>query len=193
MRRVCDRAAALGVRVGAQVGYRDLPGFGRRRIDYELPVLRDEIIYQIGALDGFCRLAGTSVRYVKPHGALYLTASVEPGQASAIVDAVSQYDASLPVLCQPGSVLADCAARAGLRVIAEGFADRWYDHDGRLVPRNRPGALIVDAHAVVAQAVRLATLGEVVADDATVVACPVESLCLHGDTPGATALADLVR
>ena len=113
MRRVCEWAADRGVAVGAQVGYRDLAGFGRRRIDYEPTELRDEIIYQIAALDGFCRLQGERVRYVKPHGALYNTATVDVWQASAIVAAVVDYDRNLPVLCLPGSTLATSRTRPG--------------------------------------------------------------------------------
>src|SRR6185369_6109486 len=113
-----------GVAIGAQVGYRDLAGFGRRRIDYDLDELRDDVIYQIGALEAFCRVAGGRVAYVKPHGALYNTAAVDEGQASAVVAAVGAYDREVPVLCQPGSVLARLAGEAGLTVIGEGFADR---------------------------------------------------------------------
>ena len=193
MRRLCERAADRGVAVGAQVGYRDLPGFGRRRIEYEPIELRDEIIYQIAALDGFCRLQGEKVRYVKPHGALYNTASVDVWQASAIVAAIVDYDRQLPVLCLPGSTLAEVAAGAGLRVVAEGYADRAYQRDGTLVPRGQPGAVISTVDGVVARAFRLATAGEVAATDDTVIANPVESICLHGDTPGAVELARRVR
>lgn len=188
MRRVCAAAAERGVVVGAQVGYRDLAGFGRRRIDYDLGELRDDVQYQIGALAAFGQ-----VRYVKPHGALYNTAAVDEGQASAVVDAVLGYDAALPVLCQPGSVLATAAGAAGLRVVTEGFADRAYRPDGRLVPRGIAGAVVTDPDEVAARAVRMAVHGEVVALDGTVVACPVESLCVHGDTAGAVALARRVR
>jgi UPF0271 protein len=181
MRRVCAAAASRGVAVGAQVGYRDLAGFGRRRIDYEPAELRDEVIYQIGALDGFCRVAGTRVRYVKPHGALYNTATVDPVQATAVVDAVRDYDATLPVLCLPSSVLARAAVDAGLTVIGEGFADRGYRADGTLMPRSSPGAVLDTVEAVVAQAVRLARSGS------------VESICVHGDTPGAVEMARAVR
>jgi 5-oxoprolinase (ATP-hydrolysing) subunit A len=193
MRRVCAAAAARGVAVGAQVGYRDLAGFGRRRIDYTFADLRDDVLYQIGALDGFCRVAGTSVRYVKPHGALYNTAAVDEAQAAAVVAAVRDYDPALPVLCQPGSVLAQLAAGSGLAVVGEGFADRGYRADGTLVPRSAAGALVVAEEAVVRRAVRLATEGTVEAVDGTVVPAPVASICLHGDTPGAAALARAVR
>jgi len=193
MRRICEWAADRGVAVGAQVAYRDLAGFGRRRIEYDLAELRDEIIYQIAALDGFCRLQGERVRYVKAHGALYHAASVDVWQASAIVAAVTDYDRTLPVLGQPASTLAEVATGAGLRVVAEGYADRAYRPDGRLVPRGEPGAVLSDVEEVVARAVRMATASEVVAADGTVVAVPVESLCVHGDTPGAVELAQRVR
>ena len=181
MRRICAQAAERGVAVGAQVGYRDLPGFGRRRIDYDPAELRDDLIYQIGALDAFCRIAGTRVRYVKPHGALYNTAMVDEGQARAVVESIVDYDPSLPVLCLPGSVLARIAIEAGVRVVAEGYADRAYRPDGTLVPRREPGAVLSDVDAVVAQAMRLATAGT------------VESICVHGDTPGAVEMAARVR
>lgn len=193
MRRLCAAAAARGVAVGAQVGYRDLAGFGRRRIDYDLDELRDDIVYQIGALAAFCRVAGDRVRYVKPHGALYNTAAVDPGQASAVVAAVTSYDRELPVLCQPGSVLARAAQEAGLTVVGEGFADRGYQEDGTLVPRSREGALIHEPSAVVDRAVRMAVDGEVESVDGGAVACRVASICVHGDTPGAVTLAGRVR
>ncbi|HEY7224904.1 MAG TPA: 5-oxoprolinase subunit PxpA [Micromonosporaceae bacterium] len=193
MRRVCAWAAERGVAVGAQVGYRDLAGFGRRRIDYDPGELCDDIIYQIAALDGFCRVAGDRVRYVKPHGALYNTATVDARQAGAIVASIVDYDRSLPVLCLPGSTLAGVATAAGLRAVAEGFADRAYASDGTLVPRSEPGAVVVEVDAVVERTVRMATTGEVEASDGTVLGCAVASVCLHGDTPGAVDLARRVR
>jgi UPF0271 protein len=193
MRRVCRLAAQRGVAVGAQVGYRDLAGFGRRRIDYDLNELRNDILYQIGALEAFCRVAGTRVRYVKPHGALYNTAAVDVGQASAVVAAIAAYDASLPVLCQPGSVLARTASDAGLTVVGEGFADRGYRADGTLVPRSAPDAVIHDADAVAARAAGMAVEGAVTAVDGSRVPSVVQSICVHGDTPGAVQLAEQVR
>lgn len=181
MRRVCAAAAARGVAIGAQVGYRDLAGFGRRRIDYDPEELRDDLLYQIGALDAFARLAGSRVGYVKPHGALYNTAVRDERQAGAVVAAVAGYDASLPVLGLPGSALLRLAAEAGLRPVEEGFADRRYRPDGTLTPRTEPDALLTGTGDVVAQALRLATHGR------------VASLCLHGDTPGAVTLARAVR
>jgi UPF0271 protein len=193
MRRVCAAAVERGVAVGAQVGYRDLAGFGRRRIEYAFGDLRDDLIYQLGALEAFCRVAGTSVRYVKPHGALYNTAAVDESQAAAVVAAVCGYDPALPVLCLPGSVLAQLATGAGLRVVAEGFADRGYQPNGRLVPRSAPGALLSAPDEVAGRAVRMAAEQRVDAVDGTDVPCPVESICLHGDTPGAVEHARRVR
>ena len=193
MRRVCTTAAARGVAVGAQVSYRDLAGFGRRRIDYAFEDLRDEIIYQIGALDGFCKIAGTRVRYVKPHGALYHAASIDEPQAAAVVAAIRDYAPTLPLLCLPGSKLAEIAVGAGLTVVGEGFADRAYEPGGGLVPRTAAGALITDAEAVVARAVRMAREQTVQAVDGSVIPIRAASVCVHGDTPGAASLARKVR
>ena len=193
MHRVCRAAVDRGVAVGAQVGYRDLAGFGRRRIDYHPDELRDDILYQLGALDGFCRVAGGRVAYLKPHGALYNTAAVDDGQASAVVAAVRAYDPGLPVLCQPGSVLARTAEAAGLTVVAVGFADRGYRPDGTLVPRSAAGAVIHDPGTVVRRAVRMAVEGVVDAVDGTTIPCRVASICVHGDTPGAVDLAGTVH
>ncbi|MER7440124.1 LamB/YcsF family protein [Micromonospora avicenniae] len=193
MRRVCEQAARRGVAVGAQVGYRDLAGFGRRHITYDFAELRDEVIYQLGALDAFCRLFRARVRYLKPHGALYHAAMSDEKEAAALVAAVNEYDHGLPLLCQPGSVLAQLAVGAGLRVVGEGFADRGYLPNGMLVPRNAPGALVTDPEQVAERAVRMATERTVVAVDGSVVPCPVESICLHGDSPGAVASAEMVR
>jgi 5-oxoprolinase (ATP-hydrolysing) subunit A len=193
MRQVTEVAARGDVAVGAQVGYRDLAGFGRRRIEYAAAELRDDVLYQIGALDAFCRAAGARVRYVKPHGALYNTAAADEVQAGAVVAAVVDYDRTLPLLCLPGSVLARAAQDAGLRAVAEGFADRSYLPTGALMPRSEPGALVAEPGEVARRAVRMARDRTVQAADGSVVPCPVESICLHGDTPGAVALALRVR
>lgn len=193
MRRVCEGAARGGVAVGAQVGYRDLAGFGRRHIAYDFAELRDEVTYQLGALNAFCRLFGTRVRYLKPHGALYHAASIDESQAAAVVAAVTGYDPELPVLCLPGSTLAQLAVGAGLPVVAEAFADRAYLPNGALVPRGTPGAMITDPEQIAERAVRMAVERSVVAVDGTVIPCSVDSICLHGDTPGAVSAAELVR
>jgi UPF0271 protein len=193
MRRVCEQAAANGVAIGAQVGYRDLAGFGRRPMDLDPVELRDEIVYQVGALDGFARAAGTSVRYVKPHGALYNTVVHDEAQAGAVVEALLMYDAGLPVLGLPGSALLQQAGAAGLTPVPEAFADRAYTPQGTLVSRREPGAVLDDADEVVARCVRLATEGTILAVDGSAVEVDARSLCLHGDTPGAVDLARRVR
>lgn len=193
LRRTCASAAELGVVVGAQVAYRDLAGFGRRFVDVEPGELADDVVYQIGALDGLCRVGGTRVRYVKPHGALYNATVHHTAQARAVVDAVRAYDADLPVLGLPGSELLRAAEAAGLRAVPEFFADRGYTPQGALVPRREPGALLDDAAAVAARVVRLVEHGSVAAVDGSEVAVRAESVCVHGDTPGAVALAEAVR
>ncbi|HEY3505522.1 MAG TPA: 5-oxoprolinase subunit PxpA [Actinocatenispora sp.] len=193
MRRVTAAALARGVAVGAQVGYRDLAGFGRRHIAYEPDELTDDVLYQLAALDGFCRAAGGRVTYVKPHGALYNTAVRDDGQAAAVVRAVREYDDGLPVLGLPGSALLRHAADAGLRTVAEGFADRGYTAEGTLVPRGEPGALVTDPAEVVGRALRMVVDGEVVAATGATIPITIDSLCVHGDTPGAVALARRLR
>jgi len=193
MRFVAAGAAAAGVVVGAQVSYRDLAGFGRRRMDVAPDELTDDVLYQVGALDAFCQVAGDRGRYVKPHGALYNTTVDDEVQAAAVVRAVKEYDAALPVLGLPGSALLRQAEAAGLRGVAEGFVDRGYTPQGRLVPRGQPGALVTDEQAVVERAVRMVQTGTVRAVDGSELQLPVRSLCVHGDTPGAVALARRVR
>ncbi len=193
MRRVCRLAVAKGVRIGAHVGYRDLAGFGRRRMDVDPAELADDVIYQIGALDAFARDAGDRVRYVKPHGALYNTIVYETVQAAAVVDAVRRYDPSLAVLGPPRSQWLRLAEDAGLTVITEAFADRAYARDGRLVSRSQPGAVVHDADIVVDRTVRMATEGMVESVTGTDVEVAPRSICLHGDTPGAVDLAYTVR
>jgi UPF0271 protein len=193
MQRVCAVAADRAVAIGAQVGYRDLAGFGRRRMEIAPADLTADVLYQLGALDAFARVAGTRVRYVKPHGALYNTAADDPGQAGAIATAVAHYGGDLPLMGLPGSALAAAAREAGVPFVAEAFADRAYTAAGRLVPRSTAGAVHDDEATVVAQAVSLVRDGVVTAIDGTAVTVAVESLCLHGDTPGAVALATAVR
>ena len=193
MRRVCTRAAARGVAVGAQVSYRDLAGFGRRFVDVDPVELADDLLYQLAALDGIARVAGTRVGYVKPHGALYNAAVTHVGHAQAVVDAVVAYDRRLPVLGLPGSELLRSVEAAGMRPVAEGFADRGYAAAGTLVPRRGAGALVEDPAEVAERAVRMATDAVVVAVDGTRLLMPVESVCVHGDTPGAVAMARAVR
>lgn len=191
MRKVCEEAAKNGVKVGAQVSYRDLAGFGRRFIDADPVELADEVLYQIGALDACARAAGTEVVYVKPHGALYNATVHHEKQAEAVVNGTKAFK-DLPVLGLPGSQLLAKAAQAGLRPVQEAFADRGYTPEGTLVPRSRPDALLTDTAQIVERARRLLE-GELVAVDGTVIKTAAESLCVHGDTPGAVAHARAVR
>jgi UPF0271 protein len=193
LRRVCERAAERGVAIGAQVGYRDLAGFGRRFIDVEPGDLTNDVLYQIGALEAFARVAGTRVRYVKPHGALYNAIVHHEAQAAAVVDAVRRYDPLLPVLGLPGSRFLALAADAGLPTVAEAFADRAYTAEGTLVSRREAGAVLHDPEQVAARCVRMATEGQVEAVDGSLVAVRPASLCVHGDSPGAVAMAARVR
>ncbi|AXI76630.1 LamB/YcsF family protein [Peterkaempfera bronchialis] len=201
MRRVCGWAAERGVRIGAQVSYRDLAGFGRRAMEVPPEELADEIAYQIGALEVFARAAGSRVAYVKPHGALYNRVVADGGQAAAVVAGVVRAGAlgaasgggPLPVLGLPGSELLRAAGAAGLPVVAEAFADRAYTAAGTLVPRGRPGAVVEDAEAVLVRAVRMARDGQVTAATGEEVPVRARSLCVHGDTPGAAALAVRLR
>ncbi|GAA0490469.1 LamB/YcsF family protein [Streptomyces stramineus] len=193
MRRVCERAAGLGVRIGAQVSYRDLAGFGRRAMDVPPDELADEITYQVGALRVFARAAGSDVSYVKPHGALYNRTVTDAGQAAAVVTGVLRAGGTLPVLGLPGSRLHEAAAEAGLPVVAEAFGDRAYTAAGTLVPRRSPGAVVLDPDAVVARSVRFARDAAVTALTGEEITVRARSLCLHGDTPGAAELARRVR
>lgn len=189
----CRAAFELDVRVGAHVGYRDLAGFGRRSLDMTFDELFGDVLYQLGALDGMAHAVGASVDYVKPHGALYNRIVHDAEQAEAVVAAVHAYDPGLPVLGLPGSAWLTQAEESGHPVFREAFVDRAYLPDGTLVPRTQEGAVLHDPAAVVAQAVRLATLKEVVAVDGTVVPVQADSLCIHGDTPGAVNMAAAVR
>lgn len=193
MRRVCAVAAARGVRIGAQVAYRDLAGFGRRSMDVPPRELADEVAYQIGALRVFAQAAGADVAYVKPHGALYNRIVWDEAQADAVVDGILLAGGNLPVLGLPGSAVRRAAASARLDFVAEAFADRAYRADGTLVPRTEVNAVVHDAGAVVAQAVTITTERTVNAVSGERVSIDAQSLCLHGDTPGAVDLATRVR
>ncbi|MFD1214684.1 LamB/YcsF family protein [Arthrobacter sp. GCM10027362] len=177
----CRRAVQHGVTVGAHVSYRDLAGFGRRAMDMDPAELAADVLYQLAALDGIARVAGTRVAYVKPHGALYNRIVHDRVQAAAVLDAVRAFDPTLPVLGLPGSAVLELAAQAGQPVRREAFVDRGYRPDGTLIPRGEPGALLSDLEQIAERAVGFARSGR------------ADSLCVHGDTPGAVAMAALVR
>lgn len=191
--RVCRSAAERGVRIGAQVGYRDLSGFGRRFIDVDPEDLLAEVVYQIGALQAIAQASGSAVSYVKPHGALYNTIVTHREQAAAVAAAVRMVDPALPVLGMTGSVFFNEATRLGLRTVAEAFADRAYTPGGQLLSRRQPGAVLDDVAAIAERALTMVATGAVTAVDGTPVPITVESLCVHGDSPGAVQIAIAVR
>jgi UPF0271 protein len=193
MRRVCTKAVASGVAIGAQVGYRDLPGFGRRFIDVEPEALTQDVIYQIGALEAFARVAGDRVRYVKPHGALYNAIVHHEEQAAAVVAAVTDYDRTLAVLGLPGSVFLRLAAEAGLTTVAEAFADRAYTPEGTLVSRRLAGAVLHDPAEIALRCVAMATGGPITDVAGDRLTLQPDSICVHGDTRGAVEIARQVR
>ena len=191
--QTCRDAAAAGVQIGAHIGYRDLAGFGRRFLDCSAAELADDVLYQLGGLQALARAAGSEIRYVKPHGALYNTIVHHEVHAGAVIDAIRAFDKDLPVLLLPGAVALDKAAAAGLRGVAEAFADRNYNPDGTLVSRREVNAVLHDEEAVTANMVRLALHGTITAVDGTEIPMQAESICVHGDTPGAVAMARAVR
>ena len=191
--QTCRWAVEQGVSIGAQVAYRDLAGFGRRFIDVDPADLTADVIYQIGALQGLARAAGGRVSYVKPHGALYNTIVHHEAQAAAVVEAVTSYDPTLPVLGLPGSRWLALAEEAGLTTYAEAFADRGYTPEGTLVPRSEDGAVLTDAEEVADRVLRMVVDHQVEAVDGSLVDVEPASICLHGDTPGAVEMARAVR
>ncbi|WP_375001846.1 LamB/YcsF family protein [Aeromicrobium sp. CTD01-1L150] len=193
IRNACLTAVDHGVRIGAQVGYRDLAGFGRRYIDVEPQDLAADVLYQLGALDALARAAGGRVAYVKPHGALYHAIGHHEEQAAAVVEAVTAHDPGLAALGLPGSLWLRRADQAGLPTFREAFADRAYTREGTLVPRSHPGAVLHDADLVATRVLRLVTEGVVESVDGHAVAVEADSICVHGDTPGAVDLARAVR
>lgn len=192
MRRSVELAVHHGVALGAHPGYRDLAGFGRRSLDASPAELADELLYQLGALDGLARAQGTRVRYVKAHGALYHRLGADPAAAETFAAALAAYDPTLPLLGAPDSELERAARTAGLRFAREAFADRGYAPDGTLLPRGAAGAVLTDPAEVARRAVELATTGGLAVDGGAVELAP-DSICLHGDTPGAVELARRVR
>ena len=186
-------AAARGVAVGAHVGYPDRVGFGRRPMDVAPADLEADVIYQIGALQGLARAAGTRVSYVKPHGALYNTIAHDARQAAAVIAGVRAVDPSLVLMGLAGAPVLAQARAAGLAVMAEAFADRAYQPDGQLVSRRAAGAVLHDPDLVAARMLRLATEGVIEAVDGSSLQLEAGSICVHGDSPGAVAMARQIR
>lgn len=198
MRRSVKFAVQHDVALGAHPGYRDLAGFGRRAMDASPEELAAELLYQLGALDALARAEGARVRYVKAHGALYHRLGADPAAAEAFVAALAGYDPALPLLGAAStrtrdSALERAALAAGLRFAREAFADRGYAPDGALLPRGSAGAVLTDPEAVARRAVELATTGGLELPDGGRLDLDPDSICLHGDTPGAVELARRVR
>lgn len=193
IRATLVEAVARGVAIGAHPGYRDYEGFGRREMDVDDATLQAHVEYQLGALGALASSAGGRMVYVKPHGALYNTIARDERQARVVVAAVRAIDPSLVLLGLAGGVVLDVAEAAGLATAAEAFADRAYTPDGHLVSRSQDGSVLHDAEAVATRMVRLAQEGVVQAIDGSDVAVRAESICVHGDSPGAIAMAQATR
>jgi UPF0271 protein len=193
MRRTIQRAKQHGVSVGAHPGFADLQGFGRREIQADPAEVEDLLIAQIGALAAIARAEGAPVRHVKAHGALYNMAARDRRLADAIARAIKAFDPSLIMFGLPKSPMIDAGAAAGLRVAAEGFADRAYEPDGSLTPRSRQGAVIHDPTTVVERAVRMARDGIVLTAAGQPIPLTIDTICVHGDTPGAPELTRRIR
>ncbi|MEG0937080.1 MAG: 5-oxoprolinase subunit PxpA [Comamonas sp.] len=186
-------AKARNVVVGAHVAYRDLAGFGRRNMDVASSDLVADVIYQIGALQGLAQAAGTTVKYVKPHGALYNTIAQDKRQAMDVITAMKAIDPSLVLMALAGAPLIGWARDAGLTVVAEAFADRGYTPQGALVSRREPGAVLHDEQLIAQRMLTLVREGVIEAVDGSMVRVEADSICVHGDSPGAVAIARNIR
>jgi UPF0271 protein len=193
MRATLTRARELGVSVGAHPGFQDLIGFGRRSMDVTPQEVYDLMVYQIGALLGFARATGVTMRHVKAHGALYNMAAVKRELATAIATAVRDVDRNLILFGLPGSCLISEGEAAGLATAGEAFADRNYLSDGTLVSRKRPDAQVHDAAEAVRRAVRMVREGKVVSVDGNELSMKVDTICIHGDGPHAAEFAQQLR
>lgn len=186
-------AAARGVAVGAHVAYPDLVGFGRRNMDPSSAELVGDVVYQIGALQGLAQAAGTRVHYVKPHGALYNTIAQDQRQSADVITAIQAIDPQLTLMALAGSPLIGWAQARGLRVVAEAFADRAYNEDGSLVSRRLPGAVLQDADVIAERMLQLVETGEMETITGKRIRLQADSICVHGDSPGAVEMARRIR
>ncbi len=193
MRRTIALAARHGVAVGAHVGFPDLVGFGRREMQVAPGELENDVLYQMGALAALCRAEGASLRHVKPHGALYNMVQRDLALAEAVARAVAAFDRRLLLFAQPDSAMEQAARQAGLSVAREVFADRAYTPEGRLASRKLPGAVIHDPDQVAGRALAMVREGRVTAIDGSEVRVTAETICVHGDTPGAVELIRRIR
>jgi len=193
MRQTVRRAKAAGVAVGAHPGYPDLVGFGRREMDATPAEIEDMVLYQLGALAGIATAEGVRLQHVKPHGAMFNQAARDMALASAIARAVAAFDSTLILFGLAGSLILEAGEREGLRVASEVFADRAYEPDGSLASRRKPGSVIHDADGLVSRVVQMVREGTVVALDGRVIPLRADTVCTHGDTPGAAELTRRLR
>ena len=182
-------AVELKVNIGAHVSYPDLVGFGRRNMDLSRDELVADVLYQISALDGLAKVAGSQVRYVKAHGALYNTMAKDAAQAQAVIDAIKMYNPELALVALAGSALIEQARAAGLVVISEAFADRAYHQDGSLVSRRLAGAVLHDPDLVAKRVVSMLQTGGVESIEGVFTPIQADSICIHGDSEGALEMS----
>ncbi len=193
MYATCRTAAEHGVVIGAHPSFVDREGFGRRIIPMHPDEIGRMVVTQIGALAAIARLAGTEVRYVKPHGALGNLAAADSSVAAGIIDAVSVAFPALAILAISGTQLELVARAAGVEVYSEIFADRAYQPNGQLVPRSRPGAVIHDAEQAAQRLLTFVATGRMAVMDGEPIELAAHSICVHGDTPGAVEMARHIR
>jgi UPF0271 protein len=186
-------AAGQGVSIGAHVSYPDRVGFGRRDMDVTSDELTADVIYQIGALKGMAAAAGTTVGYVKPHGALYNRIAHDPKQGQAVIDAIKAIDTSLVLMGLANAPILKLAQISGLKTVAEAFADRAYTPDGQLVSRRQQGSVLHDTQQIARRMLQLARQGTLEAIDGSTIKIDAQSICVHGDSPGAVAIAQEIR
>ena len=193
MRRIVGLARKFGVAVGAHPGYPDLVGFGRREILASSEEIQADVIYQIGALWAFCRAEGVPLQHVKVHGALYNRAERDFATAIAVAQAVKEVDPGLYLVCLSNSPMVEAAKQVGIPYVEEAFADRAYTGEGKLVPRKIPGSVLHDVGEVAQRVLRMVMEGTVTAMDGTEVSLKPDTICVHGDTPGAVEMIKAIR
>ena len=193
MQRIVGLAKKYGVAIGAHPGYPDLVGFGRRELAASLEEIQADVIYQIGALDAFCRASGVRLQHVKVHGALYNRAEKDLATALAIATAVKQVDPELYLVCLANSPMVEAAKQVGIPYVEEAFADRAYTAEGKLVSRKVAGSVLHDVEEVAQRVLRMVTEGKVTAIDGAEVSLKPDTICVHGDTPGALEMIKAIR
>lgn len=193
MERTISLAKSHGVSVGAHPGFRDLVGFGRRSMELTPQEVRNDLIYQVGALSAFAQIEGLSLQHVKPHGQLYNLAAKDESMTKAICEAILALEKNLILVALSGSKMAEIASKSGLKVAREAFADRAYHKDGSLVSRKREGSVIHDPERVAERVIRMVQEGKIQSIEGDLIDLEADTICVHGDTPGAVQLAQTIR